>query len=78
MMHHQSYILVESTYFLQHPQISYGIALVEEDGDSDGAIIQTICDISPNRQNAMLFAELCNRLKPPKNQLMELLEEFLG
>lgn len=78
MKSHQSYVLVESTYFLQHPQISYGIALIEEDGDSDGTIIQTICDISPDWQFVLHFAELCNRLKPPKNQLMELLEEFLG
>ena len=78
MKSHQSYVLVESTYFLQHPQISYGIALIEEDGDADGTIIQTICDISPDRQYVWHFAELCNRVQPPKNRLMEMLEEFLG
>ena len=79
MMHCQSYVLVESTYFLrEHPRTCFGIALIEEDDDAGGIIIETICDISPNRQYVGYFAELCNRLKPPKNQLMELLEEFLG
>ena len=79
MTYRQSYVLVESTYFLrERPRTCFGIALIEEDDDAGSTIIETICDISPDRQYVWHFAELCNRVQPPKKRLMEMLEEFLG
>ncbi len=74
----QSYILVESRYFLHgHPRICYGIALIEED-EADVAILQTVCDISPDRERVADLVELCNRLHPSEEWFAELVEEFLG
>ena len=72
------YILVENRYFLHgHIHKSFGIALVEEE-DADVTILQTVCDLSPDRRRVMELAALCNRLQPSKEQLSELIEEFLG
>ena len=77
-MSSQSYILVESRYFFHgHPRVCYGIALTEEE-DADVTILQTVCDLSPDRRRVMELAALCNRLQPSKEQLSELIEEFLG
>ena len=77
MMSAQSYVLVESIYYLhERSRICYGIALIEED-DSDDTILQTICDISTDRQHVMEFVGLCNRMQPSKESLMDLLEQFL-
>ncbi len=74
----QSYVLVESTYYLHgRSRIRYGIALIEED-DSDDTILQTICDISTDRQHILDFVDLCNRMQPSKESFMDLLEQFLG
>ena len=78
MIPRQSYIVVESRYFLHEgPRISYGIALVETEGEED-IILQTVCDISPDRRRVSELVGLCNRIQPTREGLMELLEEFLG
>ena len=74
----QSYILVENKYFLHgQSRICYGIALVETDGAED-AIIQTVCDVAPDRQRVVELVELCNRTQPTREGIPELLEEFMG
>ena len=74
----QLYILVESRYFLQgHTRTSFGVALIET-GDTEDTVLQTVCDLSPDRRHVLEFVELCNRLQPTKDQLPDLLEEFLG
>lgn len=50
LMSGQTYVLVESTYYLRkHPQIRYGVALVAHDEPID-VVIQTICDVSTDRR----------------------------
>ena len=74
----RSYVLIESRYFLHGcPRTCYGIALIEE-GDSVETVLQTVCDVSPDRQLVFELVELCNRTLPAKRDLVELLEEFLG
>lgn len=77
-MSSQSYILVESRYFLHgHPRVCYGIALVEEE-DGDVTILQTVCDVSSDRERVADFVELCNRIHPSEEWFAELVEQFLG
>ena len=77
-MSSQSYILVESRYFLrEHPRVCYGIALVEEE-DGDVTILQTVCDVSSDRERVADFVELCNRIHPSEEWFAELVEQFLG
>lgn len=74
----QSYVIVESTYYLREQiRICYGTALIEEDG-ADVTILQTVSDISPDRQHVSAFVALCNRLHPSKETFAELLEQFIG
>ena len=77
-MDEQSYVLVESTYYLQkHHQVRYGIALVEHDDPID-IIIQTICDVSTDRRLVEKIVALCNKVRPPKELLVNLIVKYIG
>ena len=74
----QTYVLVESTYYLRkHPQIRYGVALVERDDPID-VIIQTICDVSTDRRLVEKIVVLCNKARPTKEKFKELVARCIG
>lgn len=74
----QMYVLVESTYYLRkHPQIRYGVALVERDDPMD-VIIQTICDVSTDRRIVEKIVALCNKIRPAKERFKELVVWCIG
>lgn len=77
-MNEQTYVLVESTYYLRdRPQVRYGIALVDRDDPID-VIIQTVCDVSTDRRFVEKIIIICNMTRPTEEKFKELILECIG
>ena len=74
----QEYVLVKSTYYVRNnPIICYGIALSEKEEDQD-VIIQTINNISADKNLVLCLVEQCNLLLPSEDQMWDIIEDFIG
>ena len=73
-----SYILVQSTYFLQNSlHVGYGVAVVIEDG-SDVTVVKTVPNISSDRIAMARFVERCNARHLSPLHLQDVIEDFIG
>lgn len=73
----QEYVLVESIYYIRNNPITcYGIALSEKEEDQN-IIIQTINNISEDKRQTQQLVDQCNKIKPTKEELEYIIEDFL-
>lgn len=78
----RSYVLIETAYYIRtNPLVSYGIALVETDESEDtpvDTVLQTVSNISADRQVVLDLVQRLNRVRPGQEELYELVEAAMG
>ncbi len=75
-----TYGMIEEIYSLgSDSRTAYGIAAYA-DAETDGtaSVLQSIHDITADREKLLALVETCNRLKLPPMHLRDVVEDFLS